>query len=48
MILRQYLHSEADRRAFRELMLREIPPRPPGAEEIRARNMGLTSGAPSA
>ena len=48
MILRQYLHSEADRRAFTELMLRDTPPRPPGADEIRARNMGLTSGAPSA
>ena len=40
--------SEADRGAFTELMLREIPPRPPGAEDIRARNMGLTSGAASA
>jgi hydroxyacylglutathione hydrolase len=40
--------SEPERRAFTELMLREIPPPPPGAEEIRARNMGLTGGAPSA
>lgn len=28
-------------------MLREIPRRPPEAEEIRARNMGLTIGEPS-
>jgi hydroxyacylglutathione hydrolase len=30
-----------DERAFVELMLRDIPPRPPGAAEIRAANMGL-------
>ncbi len=39
--------SETDRRAFTELMLREIPPRPPGAGEIRARNLGVESAAPS-
>lgn len=37
--------SETDRRRFVEMMLREIPPRPPRAEEIRARNMGLTAAA---
>lgn len=40
--------AETDRRSFTEMMLREIPPRPPQAEETRARNMGLTTGAPSA
>jgi hypothetical protein len=40
--------SEADRRAVTERMLREIPPRPPRAEGMPARNMGLTSGAPGA
>jgi len=39
--------SETDRQVFTELMLRDIPPRPPRAEETRARNMGLTNGAPS-
>lgn len=29
------------------LMPRESPPRPPRADDIRSRKMGLTSGAPS-
>jgi glyoxylase-like metal-dependent hydrolase (beta-lactamase superfamily II) len=32
-----------EKEPFVELMLREIPPRPEGAEEIRARNLGAAS-----
>jgi glyoxylase-like metal-dependent hydrolase (beta-lactamase superfamily II) len=34
--------AETDRSAFVELMLQEIPPRPPGSERIRAHNLGST------
>lgn len=34
--------SITDRRAFIDFMLRETPPRPPGADLIRAENQGLT------
>ncbi len=40
--------SLTDRDAFVELMLQDIPPRPPRAEEIRARNLGRTEEAANA
>ncbi|HET9985884.1 MAG TPA: MBL fold metallo-hydrolase [Longimicrobiales bacterium] len=36
-----------DEEAFVALMLREIPPRPAGAEEIRAANLGVAVAAPA-
>lgn len=36
--------AEENRAAFVELMLLDIPPRPPRAEEIRALNLGLAAG----
>jgi hypothetical protein len=37
-----------DETAFVDLMLREIPPRPPRSTEIRAENLGLEGAADSA
>ena len=34
-----------DRAAFVELMLRDVPPRPPAAEAVRRANQGLEPGA---
>ena len=44
MILGQYLGAFAieDEPSFVELMLKEIPPRPARAAEIRALNLGST------
>jgi hypothetical protein len=36
-----------DRDAFVRMMLEEIPPRPIGAAEIRAANLGLATAAPT-
>lgn len=35
----------ADRDTFIQYMLRDTPPRPPNAERVRARNLGMTGGA---
>jgi glyoxylase-like metal-dependent hydrolase (beta-lactamase superfamily II) len=40
--------AEVERAAFIALMLEDIPPRPPSAEEIRRRNLGLPAAEPAA
>jgi glyoxylase-like metal-dependent hydrolase (beta-lactamase superfamily II) len=40
--------AEVERAAFIALMLEDVPPRPPRAEEIRRRNLGLPAAEPAA